>query len=341
MANLETTLSGTDSGNEYTGYPNFNSPDAIADSAKNAGFDMLLTGNNHCNDYGTFGMKRTLDILKNRGLDTLGTTGTSQEAKYVLKDLNGIRVGMISYTYAEIGDNRDQPTVNTLQLDSNAAGLLNAFDYDKLDLFYGEMATHIENMRAEGAEAIVLFIHWGDEYVTAVNTNQTAIAQKMCDLGVDVIAGSHPHVLQQMDLLTSTADPAHQTVCLYSMGNFLSNQRADNISLTTGHSEDGVLFSFTVARDSNGDVYISDVNLLYTWVLIRGSGDDRTYYILPLDDNISDWKTVYALDDDQLADAKASYNRSKEILEGGLSKVLTALTQANADRGEYVPVAVG
>lgn len=341
VANLETTLSGTDNGNEYTGYPNFNSPDAIADGAKNAGFDMLLTGNNHCNDYGTFGLKRTLDILKNRELDTLGTTGTVQDPKYLVKDINGIKVGMISYTYAEIGDNRDQPTVNSLQLDSNAAGLLNAFDYDKLDLFYSEMTTHILDMKAEGAEAIVLFIHWGDEYSTTVNANQTAIAQKMCDLGVDVIAGSHPHVLQQMDLLTSTANPAHQTLCLYSMGNFLSNQRADNISLTTGHSEDGVLFTFTIARDSSGDVYIDGVNLVYTWVLVRGSGDDRTYHILPLDDNVSDWAKVYDLSDEQLANAQASYNRTKDILSAGQSKVLTALTEANANREGNAPVAVG
>lgn len=341
VANLETTLSGADNGNEYTGYPNFNSPDAISDSAKTAGFDMLLTGNNHCNDYGTFGLKRTLDILKNRGLDTLGTTGTAQDVKYLVKNVDGIKVGMVSYTYAEIGDNRDQPKVNSLQLDSNAAGLLNAFDYSKLDLFYSEMSTHIQNMKAEGAEAIVLFIHWGDEYVTTVNANQTAIAQKMCDLGVDVIAGSHPHVVQQMDLLTSTADPAHQTVCLYSMGNFLSNQRADNIALNTGHSEDGVLFSFTIARNSSGEVYIDSIALTYTWVLVRGSGDSRTYHILPLDDNVSDWAKVYELSEDQLADARASYNRTKEILAAGQSKVASALAEANANRPEEAPVAVG
>lgn len=341
IANLETTLSGTDGGNEYTGYPNFNAPDAVADAAKTAGFDMLLTGNEHCNDYGTFGLKRTLDILSSRGLDALGTVGTTADKKYLVKDIGGIQVGFVSYTYADIGDNRDQPTVNENQLDSNAAGLLNAFDYDNLDLFYSEMTTHIADMKTDGAEAIVLLIHWGDELSAAVSSDQTAIAQKMCDLGVDVIAGSHPHVVQEVALLTSTADAEHQTFCAYSLGNFLSNQRADNISLTTGQSEDGVLLNFTFARYSDGSVYLDSVGMTYTWVLIRGEGDDRTYHILPLADNV-DWKTVYSLDDDQLADAKASHERTDAAVSESLGSVVTVLQEAKTARDTaYTEAAVG
>lgn len=341
IANLETTLSGTDNGNEYTGYPNFNTPDAIADSAKAAGFDMLLTGNDHCNDYGTFGLKRTLDILKNRQLDTLGTVSNAQEDKFLIKNINGIQVGMINYTRAEIGDESNLPILNSLQLDSDAAGLLNAFAHSKLDQFYIEMENQIAAMKSSGAEIIVLLIHWGYELSSPESDIQVQIAQKMCDLGVDIIIGSHPHVIQGMDLLTSTTDSTHQTVCMYSVGNFLSNQRADNISLTTGHSEDGVLFNFTFGRDSTGDVYIKDIGLTYTWVLVQGSDDAKTYHILPLDDAVTDWKTVYNLDDQQLADAQASYNRTREILAADLSMVLAGLSEANADREDYIPVAVG
>lgn len=332
VANLETTLAGTDNGNSYTGYPQFNSPDAIADAAKNMGFDMLTTANNHCNDYGTFGLKRTLDILKNRGLDTLGTTSTPEEAKYLVKDVDGIRVGMVSYTYAEIGEDVNTPTVNSLPLASNASGLLNAFDYRKLDLFYSQMTKQIAAMKDEGAEIIILFIHWGDEYKTSVNSNQTAIAQKMCDLGVDIIAGSHPHVVQPMDILTSTVDSEHQTVCMYSMGNLLSNQRSDNVSLDTGHTEDGVLFIFNYGKYSDGSVYLVDANVLPTWVLIRGSGDSRKYQILPLDENLGDWKAVFELNAEQLTDAQDSYNRTEEIVKTARDKVRTALSDANAAR---------
>ena len=331
-ANLETTLSGTDNGNTYTGFPQFNSPDAIADGAKNAGFDLLTTANNHCNDYGTFGLKRTLDILKNRGLDTLGTTGTSEEAKYLVKEVDGIQVGMVSYTYGEIGDDVNTPTVNGLPLRSNASGLLNAFDYRKLDLFYSQMEKHIADMKAAGAEAIVLFIHWGDEYKTSVNSNQTAMAQKLCDLGVDIIAGSHPHVVQTLDILTSTVDPEHQTVCVYSMGNLLSNQRANNVSLDTGHTEDGLLFQFSFAKYSDGSVHIVDANVLPTWVLVRGSGDSRKYHILPLDENLGDWKAVFELNAEQLTDAQNSYSRTEEIVKSAREKVRTAISEACAAR---------
>ena len=331
VANLETTLAGTDNGNSYTGYPQFNSPDATADGAKNAGFDMLLTGNNHCNDYGTFGLKRTLDILKNRELDTLGTTSTPSEPRYLVKEINGIKFGMICYTYAEI-DSEGNPSVNGLPLRSNAEGLLNAFDYRKIDLFYSQMTEHIAAMKAEGAETIVLFIHWGDEYKTSTNNNQTAIAQKMCDLGVDVIAGSHPHVVQPLDLLTSTVDPDHTTLCVYSMGNLLSNQRSNNVALDTGHTEDSVIFRFTVCKYSDGSVHVTGADATAAWVLIRGSKDSRKYYILPLDENLGDWKAVFELNSDQLKDAQESYSRTMQIIKDGKSKIQTYLSEAAAAR---------
>lgn len=337
VVNLETTLAGLD-GNEYTGYPKFNSPDAIASAAKNCGFDMLLTGNNHCYDYGTAGLKRTLETLKGYGLATLGTTATAEEPHHAVKDVNGIKVGMVSYTFADIGDNPNQPTLNDLTVDSAAAGLINTFDYDQLDAFYTQMEGHIADMKAKGAEAIVLFIHWGDDYSTTVTEEQKTIAQKMCDLGVDVIAGCHPHVVQPIALLSSTVDESHKTVCMYSMGNFLSNQRATNISLTTGHSEDSVLFNFTFVKYSDGSVYLDSVSLQPAWVLIRGSGDSRQYQILPLNYATGSWDTAYSLSSDQLAEAKASYNRTMELISAGLEEVEAYLSAARSERAAHVSV---
>lgn len=340
-ANLETTLAGTDNGNTYTGYPKFNSPDAIVDAVNNIGFDLLLTGNNHCNDYGTFGLKRTLDIIKNHGLDTLGTTSTATEPKYIVRDVDGIKIGMVCYTFASIGDDMDMPAVNDLPLDSNAAGLLNAFDYKKLDLFYSQMEEHVAGMKAEGAEAIILFIHWGDEYSTTANDYQKTIAQKMCDLGVDVIAGSHPHVIQTMDLLSSSIDPNHKTVCFYSMGNLLSNQRADNVSVPTGHTEDGVLFTFNYVKYSDGSVHMINAYVVPTWVLVRGGDGAKAYQILPLDTNLGDWKAVFELDDQQLTAAQNSYNRTTEILAEGRKAVQNYLNASREAREAEWAAAAG
>ena len=340
VANLETTLSGTDGGKEYTGYPLFNAPDAMASGAKSGGFDLLLTANNHCYDYNTPGLKRTLEIVKGAGLDTLGTVSTVEENPYIVKELNGIRVGMVNYTFAEIGADRNTPIINGIQTDSKAAGLINAFDYDNPDMFYAEMENHISAMKAAGAEAIVLYIHWGNELSVKTTDTQKAMAQKLCDMGVDVIVGSHPHVVQPMELLTS-ADGSHQTVCLYSLGNFLSNQRADNISLTTGHSEDGLMFTFTFVEYSDGQVHLESVGLVPTWVLIRGSGDDRTYHILPLDESVADWKEAYNLSNSQLSDAKESLERTKALVDNDFAAVRTALEQQHALRNQELGIFTG
>lgn len=331
VVNLETTLSGTD-GKEYTGYPKFNSPDSIVQDAGSAGFDMMLTANNHCNDYGTFGLKRTLETVRGGGLAALGTVASTDEPDYLVQDVNGIKIGMVCYSYGQIDNDPDRPAMNGLPTDSNAAGLINAFDYDKLDAFYEEMTTRIADMRAEGAEAIVLYIHWGDEYSTSVNDKQRAMAQKLCDLGVDVIAGSHPHVVQEMELLTSTTDENHKTVCLYSMGNFLSNQRATNVSVTTGHTEDSLLLGLTFVKYSDGNVYLEGVTVQPTWVLLEGSGSSRTYRILPLDHDAGDWEELYGLSPSQEDDAEHSYRRTMELVNSGLKTVQAYLEMDRISR---------
>lgn len=328
-ANLETTLSGTD-GREYTGFPNFNSPDQFALSAQSAGFDLLLTGNEHCYDYGTDGLQRTLSTLKDYGLDSLGTVESREQSRHMVKNINGIKVGMACYTFADIDENGNV-TVNNLTTDSTSAGLINAFDYDKLSQFYTEVEGEIASMKANGADTILLFIHWGDELTTNVSDDQRAIAQKLCDLGVDVVAGSHPHVVQPIDLLTSSVDPAHKMLCLFSAGNFLSNQRADNISLTTGHSEDGVLFTFALSKYNDGSVRVNAVNLLPTWILVKGSDENRDFYILPLNQGVTDWKSAYNLSDEQLSEAKNSYNRTMSLVTSGLNKIVSYLSEKNAE----------
>ena len=339
VVNLETTLSGTDGGKKYTGYPDFNAPDAIVSGASKAGFDMMLTANNRCYDYGTVGMLRTLETVRAAGLDTLGTNIAVEENKYVVKDLNGVKVGMLSYTFADITTDRNTPTIDGTQVDSKAAGLINVFDYGSLELFYSEIENHLSAMKAAGADAVVLYLHWGDEFNVKPSNSQKAMAQKLCDMGVDVIIGSHPHVVQPLEVLTST-DGNNQTVCLYSMGNFLSNQRADNIALTTGHSEDGLMFRFTLVKYSDGKVYVENLELIPTWVLIRGTGDNKTYSILPLDESIGDWKDAYSLSNTQYSDAKKSLERTKALVDSSLKAAQELLAQQLSGRapsgGDFV-----
>jgi poly-gamma-glutamate synthesis protein (capsule biosynthesis protein) len=177
-------------------------------------------------------------------------------------------------------------------------------------------------MKDEGAEATMLFIHWGVEYQLTQNAQQEKIAQSLCDLGVDVIVGGHPHVVQPVDLLTSTTDPDHKTVCLYSMGNAVSNQRLGNISyVKTAHTEDGVLFSVTFCKYSDGSVYLLSTDILPTWVYLDKSGSPSSYTIIPLDETRSDqWAELYSLSDNVYESALKSYDRTMAIVGDGLTE---------------------
>lgn len=328
VVNLETTLSGTE-GKEFTGSPNFNSPDAIVRSLKTGGFDMLLTGNNHCYDYGTDGLKRTLSVLQSHDLASLGTVDRADAPRHTVKSVGGISVGMLCYTFGDI-DDIGSVTINAMTTDSSGSGLINAFDYDNLSRFYTEIEGELLAMRGNGAEISVIYIHWGDEYSTVVSDTQREIAQKLCDLGVDVIIGSHPHVVQPLDLLTSSADPAHTTICLYSAGTLLSNLRADIIGMPTSHCEDGVLLNLTLSKLNDGTARVSSVKVLPTWVQVQGTGETRDFFILPLDQTVSNWQDAYGLSADQLSDAKASYNRTMELVTPGLNKISNYLISQNA-----------
>ena len=204
--------------------------------------------------------------------------------------------------------------------------MINYFDYDNLSKFYTEVEEHLAAMEAAGAKATVMYIHWGEEYQLKANANQTAIAQKLCDLGIDVIVGGHPHVVQPVELLTSTTDDSHKTVCLYSMGNAVSNQRKGNMNLKTGHTEDGVLFSFTFAEYSDGTVRLDDVDILPTWVYMGTENNNRVYRIIPLDQQVSDWGAAFNLSSSNVTAAESSYQRTMDLVGEGIDASKAYLT---------------
>lgn len=333
VCNLETTLAGLDNGYKYSGYPQFNCPDEIIDGAKNAGFDMILTANNHSYDTRRVGMLRTLEIIKDRGLDVLGTRPDAEAPDYLIVERNGISLGLMCYTYEDNADpNIKAP--NWITMKPEDAPLLNTFDYQNADLFYEEVRENMAEMKASGADAVVMFIHWGYEYQLKQHESQEKVAQGLCDLGVDVIIGGHPHVVQPVELLQSNTDDTHKTVCLYSMGNAVSNQRLGNISsIKTPHTEDGVLFSVTFTRYSDGTVILESADLLPTWVYLgtNPAAERWTYNILPLDDTVEDWKTLLPFSDAVINSAKASYDRTMAIVGEGMAEVDSYLAQNLAE----------
>lgn len=333
VVNLETTLAGTDNGFPYAGYPRFNCPDALANATKSAGFDMLLTANNHSFDTTLVGYKRTLEVVRELGLETLGTYLSADEQKWTIEEINGIKVGMLCYTYATGLGPKGTPRLNG-NAEIGEAGICNYFTYDNLPAFYSEVQGYLDEMKAAGAEATMIYMHWGVEYVLAPNEYQTAMAQKLCDLGFDVIIGGHPHVVQPVDLLQSNEDPDHKTVVLYSMGNAVSNQRMGNISsISTPHTEDGILFSVTFSKYSDDTVYLENVSAIPTWVNLNSNNGSRQYNIVPLDDSIrSEWMSKFNMTENEYNSAQRSYDRTSQLVDEGIAKSQEYLSQQKQAR---------
>ena len=333
LANLETTFGGDDF--TYQGNPAFNCPDGLADDVLEAGYDMLLTANNHCGDTMAAGVQRTLEHVRSKGLATLGTQLNDEEPKYAVVDINGIKVGMVCYSWAYSYDGA-KVSMNGLMAIPNT-GTINFFMNNNLPAFYSDVEEIMAAMKAEGAEVTMMQIHWGQEYQLTENATQNKIAQKLCDIGFDVIVGGHPHVVQPMELLESTVDPAHKTVCIYSVGNAVSNQRNGYIKdAPPYYTEDGALFEVTFEKYSDGKVYIAGTDVIPTWVNMHTTNGVKEYNILPLEESTRDtWREAFNLNDNTIGFATRSYDRTMGIVGEGLKVCQEYLAQAKIDREQY------
>lgn len=207
FGNLETTLAGPDL--FFSGYPTFNTPASYADALAAAGFDLLQTANNHSRDRGQLGVVRTLEALDQRGLKHVGTFAEAGDAASPAVHLNisGIRLAFLAYTY---GTNDIPPEPGR--------------DWTVALLDRRTILSDIAVAKEAGAEAVVLGLHWGSDYVHAPQQDQRDLAQALIDGGADLILGTHPHVLQPTEWLEATTGDRRGLV-VWSLGNFLSNQR--------------------------------------------------------------------------------------------------------------------
>ena len=238
---------------------------------------------------------------------------------------------MAAYTYATSEVN-GRPSLN-YEPEVAQVGLVNYFVETNLDAFYSEVQSLLSQMQEDGAEATMLYIHWGTEYSLQADSSQRMIAQRMCDMGVDVIVGGHPHVVEPMELLTSSSDSRHKTAVIYSLGNAVSNQRRDLMTLNTGHTEDGAVFTVTFEKYADGGVYVADVNVMPTWVNLHSVDEKQEYNIVPLEDaRRTEWQNLYGLDAAALANAVASYDRTMNIVGPGLEQCRSYYAQEKQAR---------
>ncbi len=283
--NFETTMPGPDWG--YSGYPVFSTPDSGFSTLLDCGFDMMLFANNHCYDTGMKGVRRTQQVFRESGVDWIGAREGSSGKTYRTVTVNGITLGMLNST-DDIAYGRTNPrTINGINLSSEALECLDIFNHSLLDEFYERVDGRIKELKNSGADLIVYYIHWGNEYYLEHNEVQEQIAQKLCDLGVDVIIGGHPHVIEDAEILTSSSDPSRKTLCFYSLGNLVSNQNRLTMGDTMNkeYTENGLMVKLTIRKYSTGECMVTEVETIPLWVhrYYNGEKGATSYDIIPLE----------------------------------------------------------
>lgn len=303
LCNIETTFAGQ----PYSGYPAFCAPDELADALKDTGFDVAITSNNHMMDRGGAGMKRTLEVLRAKGFNTAGSRLNNQEKRYSLTEVKGVKIAVVPYTY-ETSTGGNGTALNGNVISSENAELINSFSYDTIDNDLAEVQKTCEAARAAGAEIVVLYYHWGEEYQTSANKWQEYMAQQSVNnMDVDIIFASHPHVLQGMEYLKNQVTGKTVPV-FYSMGNFISNQRIE--TLNNRYTEEGIIAKVNLKyMKSEGKITDITMSAIPTWVEKYNSGGRPIYEIIPLDENLQTNETLNS--------------------SGDLSRAETALEDAN------------
>lgn len=208
IGNLETTFAGKKA--EYSGYPRFNCPEEFAYNLKNAGFDVLLTANNHCLDKGQLGLINTLNTLDTVGILHTGTFRTQEERDSTLiAERKGIRTAILAYTY---GTNGLKPAKDK------------SFSVNYLST--ETICTDIKKARIEdSAQIIIVCLHFGIEYKLYPNAEQQQLVQLLFDEGADAVIGYHPHVLQPAYIFAPGDGQDSKKFAIYSLGNFISDQK--------------------------------------------------------------------------------------------------------------------
>ncbi len=253
IANLEVTLAGP----VYKGYPQFSSPDELADAVKRAGFDIMINANNHCLDRGKQGLERTIEVLDRKGIIHTGTFRDENERSRtypLIVEKNGIRLALLNYTYGTNGLKVQDP---------------NIVNYTDTSM----VRQDLDRATLAEPDFTIVTIHWGIEYQRTENKQQDDMAAFILDHGADAIIGSHPHVVQPVKMVrdTTSADTSGHLV-VFSLGNFISNQR-------NRYTDGGIITELDLEKTGKGTT-IHDYSYLPVWVWKPAKKVSGNYFVL-------------------------------------------------------------
>lgn len=253
FCNFETILAGK----PYSGYPQFSAPDEFLYALKDCGFDVMQIANNHILDRGSKGLERTIQLIKEQELYSIGAyvNKDQRDNEYPLFfEIKGVKIAFLNYTYGTNGLSTKRPNIVN-QIDSI------------------QIIKDIAAAKEQNPDLLIALMHWGWEYQLKSDKNQHYWADLLISNGVDLIIGSHPHVVQDVEF---KVDSGKFVPIFYSLGNFISNQRER-------HRNGGVLVKVEINSKVKN---ISTISYLPFYVYKGYLNNLRQYYIIPTQDFI-------------------------------------------------------
>ncbi len=256
IANLETTIGVK----PYSGYPQFSAPAQLPEACQNAGINVLATANNHACDRRKKGIINTLDVLDSLAVLHFGTYRNTMEKDSLsplIIEKNNIKIALLNYTYDTNGLPVPRPAVVNL--------------IDKK-----QIKSDIEKARKQLPDVIIVFLHWGTQYKTKPDWQQKNLVDFLHKNGVNIIIGSHPHVIQPVEYEYDALNGIDY-LTVYSLGNFISNQRK--------FPRDGaMIFSLDLLKDDQGRIRLAGYESIPVWVYKYQKQKKNHYEILPVND---------------------------------------------------------
>lgn len=236
----------------YTGYPRFKTPQALAGEIKEAGLDILFR-TNHTLDYGKKGVRTTTQILKNYGIEQIGAYISEQDSRRIfVLEKDSLRISFLSYTYGTNNIPIPKPWMVNLIEESKI----------KEDIIKAKKIS----------DFVVVALHFGIEYQRNPDKSQRELVRKIAEYGADLIIGSHPHVVQPVDVININS---RKVFVVYSLGNFFCGQRKC-------FTDTGIMLRYTIKKNKK-QVYLKDISYTPLWIAKYQTEDKNKFKILPIE----------------------------------------------------------
>lgn len=285
LASVSTLLTASDltvgnfeanfSGEPFSGFPDFSAPPSLADTLASLGFDILQTANTYSIQKGLSGLSGTVNTIRKAGMDTLGTYLSAEdkaEHQVVVRDVNGIKIAFIAFTKSV--NNMTLPTGSDYAVD------LLCTDYDTTynSLNKDAINAAVSAAKAKDPDVIVAMLHWGSEFESSISPLQESAADLLISSGVDVILGTHPHIVGKMEFKDVKVGGKDKRVFIaYSLGNFLVGNERGQASNAPGSFESVVLnLEFT---KENGETSITGCNYVPLYIMDNGADAINRYQV--------------------------------------------------------------